>query len=407
MIGQARLQDERQKWRDFFDRHIPYKKTGELRASNVWWYEFTFVGKRYRNSTKETLKTLAAEVEKDERRKVERAYAGLSTECRTQRIRTVSEALRAYRQGYVTGHREKSVSWVKERAAHVERLLGSAILPDLTETRIRGYVTARLAEKVGNRTVNMELLILSRAIGHTWRELWPGVPRLEEREDIGRALTPEEESALLGAAAANSSPFINRFIRIGLTSAMRAGEIRTLQVGRVNFADRTLTVGRAKSKRGTGRVIPMNGDLCELLSGQVSWLKEKFGPVHPDWYLFPFYDDARRPSDPTRPVTTIKSAWESVRDAAKVNCRFHDLRHTAITKLAEQGVPDSTMKALAGHVHEKMLERYSHIRMAAKREAVEALALPKAVNANGVPKESPKVSRKSRLSVVPKITVSD
>jgi hypothetical protein len=65
------------------------------------------------------------------------------------------------------------------------------------------------------------------------------------------------------------------------------------------------------------------------------------------------------------------------------------------------------MKALAGHVHEKMLERYSHIRMAAKREAVEALALPKAVNANGVPKESPKVSRKSRLSVVPKRRASD
>ena len=83
------------------------------------------------------------------------------------------------------------------------------------------------------------------------------------------------------------------------------------------------------------------------------------------------------------------------------------MRHTAIAKLAEEGVPDSTMKALAGHVHEKMLERYSHIRMAAKREAVEALALAKAVNANRVPKDSPKVSPKQRLSVVPKILASD
>jgi integrase len=69
----------------------------------------------------------------------------------------------------------------------------------------------------------------------------------------------------------------------------------------------------------------------------------------------PVYDKARRPTDPTRPVTTIKSAWEGVRESAGVQCRFHDLRHTAITKLAEQGVPDSTMKALAGHVHDKML----------------------------------------------------
>jgi integrase len=149
----------------------------------------------------------------------------------------------------------------------------------------------------------------------------------------------------------------------------------------------------------------MNGDLCELLTAQMAWLIEKFGHVQPQWYLFPTYGDARRPNDPTRPVTTIKSAWEGVRATAKVSCRFHDLRHTAITKLAEQGVPDSTMKALAGHVHEKMLERYSHIRMAAKREAVEALALPRAVNANGVPKESPKVSRKTRLFAVPKTPV--
>jgi integrase len=395
------------------------KDTGEALESEIWWFDFGFNGKRYRGSTKEMLKTLAAEVEKDERRKVERAYAGLPTESRDLRIRTVSEALKDYQKGYETGHRQKSVVWVQERAKHIERLLGGAILPDLKEERIRSYMRTRLAEKVGrgedartvgNRTVNMELLILSRAIGHTWRELWPGVPKLEEREDIGRALAPDEEARLLGAAATNPSPFIDRFIRVALTSAMRAGEIRTLQVGRVNFADRTLTVGLAKSKRGTGRVIPMNGDLCELLAEQVVWLKEKFGPVQPHWYLFPTFGDARRPNDPTRPVTTLKSAWEGVRSAAGVTCRFHDLRHTAITKLAEQGVPDSTMKALAGHVHERMLERYSHIRMAAKREAVEALALPKVVNAEVLKRNAKvdaKVGRKPRLSVVPRFPVSD
>lgn len=382
-------------------------KTGKLVASQVWWYEFTFAGKRYRGSTKETRKTLAGEFEKGERLRIERAFAGLPTEQPAQRVRTVSEALKSYRKAYDTGHREKSVSWVKERTAHVERLLGGTILPDLTEATIRGYMTARLAEGVGNRTVNMELLCLSRAMGHTWRELWPDVPRLEEPEDIGRALAPDGEAALLAAAAANKSPYIDRFIRIALTSVMRCGEIRTLQVGRVNFADRTVQVGRAKSRRGTGRVIPMNGDLRDLLAAQVAWLGEKFGPAQPGWYLFPFYDKAGRPTDPTRPVTTIKSAWESVRENAGVECRFHDLRHTAITKLAEEGVPDSTMKALAGHVHEKMLERYSHIRMAAKRSAVEALALPKAVNSDGVPKESPKVGRKSRLSIVRKNSVSD
>jgi hypothetical protein len=43
--------------------------------------------------------------------------------------------------------------------------------------------------------------------------------------------------------------------------------------------------------------------------------------------------------------------------------------------MAEAGVPESTMLALAGHMSRAMLERYSHIRMRAKREAVEALSL--------------------------------
>jgi len=59
------------------------------------------------------------------------------------------------------------------------------------------------------------------------------------------------------------------------------------------------------------------------------------------------------------------------------DCRLHDLRHTAATKMAEAGTPESTMLALMGHMSRAMLERYSHIRMAAKREAVEALATSK------------------------------
>jgi len=43
--------------------------------------------------------------------------------------------------------------------------------------------------------------------------------------------------------------------------------------------------------------------------------------------------------------------------------------------MAEAGVPESTMLALAGHMSRAMLERYSHIRMKAKRDAVEAISL--------------------------------
>jgi integrase len=64
-----------------------------------------------------------------------------------------------------------------------------------------------------------------------------------------------------------------------------------------------------------------------------------------------------------------------LREKAGVSCRLHDLRHTAATKMAEAGIPESTMLSLMGHMSRAMLERYSHIRMAAKREAVESLSV--------------------------------
>jgi hypothetical protein len=54
--------------------------------------------------------------------------------------------------------------------------------------------------------------------------------------------------------------------------------------------------------------------------------------------------------------------------------RFHDLRHHAITELAESQVSDQTIMAIAGHVSQKMLARYSHVRSEARRKAVSALS---------------------------------
>lgn len=79
-----------------------------------------------------------------------------------------------------------------------------------------------------------------------------------------------------------------------------------------------------------------------------------------------------------------------MRKRAKVKCRLHDLRHTAITKLAESQASDSTIMAIAGHLSRAMLERYSHIRMEAKREAMNALTTRRTPVVNGVPRESPR-----------------
>ena len=60
--------------------------------------------------------------------------------------------------------------------------------------------------------------------------------------------------------------------------------------------------------------------------------------------------------------------------AAIAGLCFHDLRHCAITKVAESEASDQTIMSIAGHLDRKMLEHYSHIRNAGKRKAIEAIS---------------------------------
>ena len=42
--------------------------------------------------------------------------------------------------------------------------------------------------------------------------------------------------------------------------------------------------------------------------------------------------------------------------------------------MGEAGIPEAVMQSSAGHLSKKMLDHYSHVRMAAKRTAVQSLS---------------------------------
>ena len=360
------------------------KKSGAKKTSPYWWIDFTIGDKRIRESTETTRKTIAAQYEKTRRLELERALAGLPSEAQEKRIDTVGDRVTKYLGHYPINHRPKSVVFSNQRLAHVRRLLGGVLMPDLTEDRIRDYIKTRLGEDVGGRTINMELGELSRALGHKQSALWPKVRKLEENHDVGRALSPEEETRMLTAAAESSkrNPAMYPFLCIELSTGMRSGEAKTLRWLNLDLDSSVLVVGRSKTNAGKGRQIPFNSDLRSVLEDYRQWYVRKLGEPKPEWYVFPGRQGKKagkgqdRPLDPTRPVGDITSAWDLLRERCGVRCRLHDLRHTAATKMAEAGVPESTMLALMGHMSRAMLERYSHIRMAAKRDAVKSLELP-------------------------------
>ena len=115
----------------------------------------------------------------------------------------------------------------------------------------------------------------------------------------------------------------------------------------------------------------MNSELLNAMIEYSKWYTKRFGTIRPEWYVFAF--GKPWPNDPTRPVVTLKTSWNNVRKKANVTGRWHDNRHTLITDLAESGAADETIRDIAGHVSKQMLKHYSHIRMTAKRLALEGI----------------------------------
>jgi integrase len=105
--------------------------------------------------------------------------------------------------------------------------------------------------------------------------------------------------------------------------------------------------------------------------------------VGPESFVFPFHQvgiggNSRTVGvydvDLLRPMGSWRKAWLGACKNSGVRYRWHDLRHTFVSRLAESAsVSEQTIRSLAGHVSRQMLEHYSHIRSHAKQAAIRCL----------------------------------
>ncbi len=78
---------------------------GVYKRGETYHYEFLFAGRRIRESTHTPSKTVAKEAEKSRRRELERTLAGLPATKREERIKSISDLVRTYLDGYELNHR--------------------------------------------------------------------------------------------------------------------------------------------------------------------------------------------------------------------------------------------------------------------------------------------------------------
>jgi integrase len=261
-------------------------------------------------------------------------------------------------------------------------------LKAITAKRITEYRTWRADQKVGPATLNAELGILRRILKRAklWARVADDIRPLKEPTTIGRALTEEDKQRLLKAAVMRpewETAYLAAILCLNTTA--RGCELKALQWSDVDLFARTLTIRTSKTAAGE-RVVPLT-DVAVSALAKLRRRAESFGPAEPSHYIFAAFvpkftfsgkkviDYNITAFDPTTHVKSWRSAWRTLtKKAGLPGFRFHDLRHCAITQLAEGGTSDSTIMAIAGHVSRRMLERYSHVRMEAKRNAMETLA---------------------------------
>jgi len=332
-----------------------------------------------RESSKSESKTVAKEAERARRRELEESWNQIKKRSLPPLFSVAADQWTAS----VTPHVAERTQEIYEVAlrCHLKPALGALLLCDIDANRIASYQAERKSEGASARTLNKELQVLRQILKRykLWANLQGDVKFERESDNIGKAVTEEEETGLLAACETNG--LLRAVVSLALNTALRKNEIRTLHWRQIDLIQRTLTVvGRTKTEGGSGRTIPLNSVAYTAL---VRWAS-RFPEAKPEDYVFPSceaagiereHPDAKR-IDPNRPIKSWRSAWRRALKDAGLNIRFHDLRHTCITKLAEGQASEQTLMSIAGHLSRKMIEHYSHIRMAAKRTALDAIVKP-------------------------------
>lgn len=374
------------------------------RRGNVWWYEFSFQGQRIRESAKTNSKPLAREAERVRRRELENAVNRIPKRVRMPLFKLAAEQ---WLSG-LNGLADKSLAAYRQYVKSLSAEFGDRLICDIDLDDIVRLQRRRLAENKSPRTVNYEVHALRLILKHfnLWYLLADKVRMLKGESHPGRALSRDEEARLLDAISKTGSPALLPLFVASIDSGLRASEIRTLRRGDVALwrnedgFEGEIVVRRSKTEAGAGRVVPLTRRAAAAISTWLARLPE----AGPESYLFPRHavgfapggrSSALRDIDFGRPMQGWKSAWKRARELAEVKVRWHDLRHTLVSRLAENPtISEETIRALAGHVSRQMLSRYAHIRAQARRAAIAslepALADPKSTDFRSAsPQNSP------------------
>ncbi len=295
----------------------------------------------------------------------------------------VSTAIDAYileRKAQVS---PRMVAYWRESASSLSKHL-KIKLKAITPAHLSDYQNTRMAQGKAPKTINGEVSVLRQLLKHAklWYRFDDYKTIRNHKPPVGRALTAEEQQRLFEVAQSRETwLYAYTAAVLGAFCGMRGCEIKKLTWKDVDFAASVLDIRHSKTPAGW-RAPTMN-TVCKDSLAALQAKAVLINAARSDHYLFPSQKKGK--IDATQPVTSWRTAWRSLRSKAARNdegeiiypaldgLRFHDLRHTAVTVMAEAGLPDQTIMAQVGHISPQMLKTYSHVRRLALNAAAAAL----------------------------------
>jgi len=331
-----------------------------FRRGDVWWTVIRQDGRKIQKSLETTDKKLAQQIEAKIRTQLKESKYFDKLPGETKTARDLMER-------YIEEHLPKVVENTRKRyRSSVNNLLpyfGDFRLTEVTPKVIAGYKRQRYEQEVKPATINRDLNCMSKAFNLAVRE-WEWVREnpftrvSKEREDntITRWLTTEEETALLD----KSPQWLKEIVTFALNTGMRQDEILSLEWPDINLFRKTANVRKGKNKEP--RTVPLTTAAIELLKARSAVRTIGVNIVFPA--------DNGEKLDKSNLGRAFRQAMKK---AGITNFRFHDLRHTFASRLAQRGVDVMLIARLLGHRTLAVVLRYAHHSTESLRRGVEVL----------------------------------
>lgn len=333
---------------------------GLHRQERIYYVEMYINGRRTRKSTGTTDKRLA-----------ERIYAKMKLDAAEGRFfqkdqgnrKTFEDMAKRYMAEYAIKKPEDSKRRDETSLKHLLPVFSEKHLAQITSDQIARYKVQREREGAAASSINKELALAKHVYNLAIREWeWTAnnpfakVPMEPVHNERVRFLTEDEYPALLNAC----DNWLRPIVRIAVHTGMRQGNILNLKWQEVDLGGDAILLEHIKSG---GRLrVPMDETVKGLLR-ELSKVRHITSP-------YVFHDsNGNRFS-----ASTVQHAFQRVCKKAGIsNFKFHDLRHTFASHLAQRGISLDKIQSLLGHKEFKMTQRYAHLLPKNFQEAVNVL----------------------------------